>query len=403
MINELNRQEAQNALNQAAQAFRRGDRTQARRWASLAARLDPQNEKPWLILAGLASPQASVAYLNKALELNPNSQQARQGMEWAVRRLRKHEATIASQAATRPIPVPAPTHPAPPPVPLASTRPVTVRRQRRAPSIWVVLMFLFVFSGLCVAGLSGAWIVLANSSSAERAISMLLNPSPSPSIPPPTATLLPSATLTLVPTATAEPPTPTLEPPTATAELPTATLEPEATSTPDPVFPDEEEQEFIEVEPSVTPFLVDTLTPEPPTEVPDPTDIPLPEPGLPDGVGAGEHWVDVDLSDQMVYAYEGTNLVNSFLVSTGTWMTPTVTGQFKVYVKYRYADMSGPGYYLADVPYVMYFYKGYGLHGTYWHNNFGTPMSHGCVNLRTDDAGWLFDWSSVGTVVNVHD
>jgi lipoprotein-anchoring transpeptidase ErfK/SrfK len=71
-------------------------------------------------------------------------------------------------------------------------------------------------------------------------------------------------------------------------------------------------------------------------------------------------------------------------------------------VKYRYADMSGPGYYLPNVPYVMYFYRGYGIHGTYWHNNFGTPMSHGCVNFPTDDAGWLFDFASVGTVVNVH-
>jgi lipoprotein-anchoring transpeptidase ErfK/SrfK len=124
---------------------------------------------------------------------------------------------------------------------------------------------------------------------------------------------------------------------------------------------------------------------------------------LPDGVGADEHWVDVDLSDQMAYAYQGTQLVNSFLVSTGTWLHPTVTGQFRIYVMYRWADMAGPGYYLPNVPYVMYFYKGYGLHGTYWHHNFGTPMSHGCVNLRTEDAGWLFDWASVGTVVNVHD
>ena len=46
--------------------------------------------------------------------------------------------------------------------------------------------------------------------------------------------------------------------------------------------------------------------------------------------------------------------------------------------------------------------EGYGLHGTYWHHNFGTPMSHGCVNLQTDDAGWLFGWASVGTLVNVH-
>ena len=89
-------------------------------------------------------------------------------------------------------------------------------------------------------------------------------------------------------------------------------------------------------------------------------------------------------------------------MSTGTWQYPTVTGQYRVYVKYRYADMAGPGYYLADVPNVMYFYKGYGLHGTYWHNNFGTPMSHGCVNLTIPDSQWLFDFASVGTLVNVH-
>jgi lipoprotein-anchoring transpeptidase ErfK/SrfK len=64
--------------------------------------------------------------------------------------------------------------------------------------------------------------------------------------------------------------------------------------------------------------------------------------------------------------------------------------------------MAGPGYYLSDVPNVMYFYKGYGLHGTYWHNNFGTPMSHGCVNFTIPDSSWVFNFASVGTVVNVH-
>jgi lipoprotein-anchoring transpeptidase ErfK/SrfK len=118
--------------------------------------------------------------------------------------------------------------------------------------------------------------------------------------------------------------------------------------------------------------------------------------------GNGARWIDVDLTNQRVYAYEGDVVVNSFVVSTGTWMTPTVTGKYKIYVKIRSGSMHGPGYYLPDVPYIMYFHKGYGLHGTYWHNNFGTPMSHGCVNLRTDEAGWLFNWASVGTVVNVH-
>jgi len=104
----------------------------------------------------------------------------------------------------------------------------------------------------------------------------------------------------------------------------------------------------------------------------------------------------------MLYAYDGDTLMGSFLVSTGTSAHPTVTGTFSVYVKYLYTDMSGPGYYLPDVPYTMYFYSGYGIHGTYWHNNFGHPMSHGCVNMRTSDAGWIFDFSEVGTPVVVH-
>ena len=109
----------------------------------------------------------------------------------------------------------------------------------------------------------------------------------------------------------------------------------------------------------------------------------------------------VDISEQRVIAYEGQTPVQNFLVSTGTIWTPTVLGDYRIYVKYEAADMAGPGYYLPSVPYVMYFYEGYGLHGTYWHNNFGTPMSHGCVNLRTEDAGWLFGWASVGTLVRV--
>ena len=118
--------------------------------------------------------------------------------------------------------------------------------------------------------------------------------------------------------------------------------------------------------------------------------------------GNGTRWIDVDLTNQRVHAYEGDTLVNSFIVSTGTWLTPTVTGQFNIYVKYRSNKMSGPGYYLPDVPYIMYFHGSYGLHGTYWHNNFGTPMSHGCVNLSIADAGWLYEWASIGTLVNVH-
>ena len=115
-----------------------------------------------------------------------------------------------------------------------------------------------------------------------------------------------------------------------------------------------------------------------------------------------ERWIDINLTTQTLTAHEGRRPIYSAAVSTGLPNTPTPVGQFRVWVKLRYDDMQGPGYYLPDVPYVMYFHGGYGLHGTYWHHNFGTPMSHGCVNLSTNDARWLFNWASVGTTVVVH-
>jgi lipoprotein-anchoring transpeptidase ErfK/SrfK len=139
----------------------------------------------------------------------------------------------------------------------------------------------------------------------------------------------------------------------------------------------------------------------PPTPVPaDPTVVP--PPAEPERIDEAR-WIDVDLSQQTLAAYENGVPVRTTLVSTGLPQTPTPTGQFRIWIKYRYDDMEGPGYYIEDVPYVMYFYKGYGLHGVTWHGNFGHPMSHGCVNLPTDEAEWLFDWADVGTLVNVHD
>ncbi|MGD2178875.1 MAG: LysM peptidoglycan-binding domain-containing protein [Anaerolineae bacterium] len=116
----------------------------------------------------------------------------------------------------------------------------------------------------------------------------------------------------------------------------------------------------------------------------------------------GQRWIDVNLSTQTLTAYEGNRPVHTVPVSTGLPRTPTPVGQFHIWIKLRFDDMAGPGYTLPNVPYVMYFYRDYGLHGTYWHNNFGTPMSHGCVNLSNADAGWLFNWASVGTKVVTH-
>lgn len=121
----------------------------------------------------------------------------------------------------------------------------------------------------------------------------------------------------------------------------------------------------------------------------------------------GPKWVDVDLSEQTMIAYEGDTPVYTARVSSGTWNHPTVEGTYRVYAKYVRTRMTGgqgtPEYYdIPDVPFTMYFYGGYALHGAYWHNNFGNPMSHGCVNLPVDVAKWMYDWAPIGTMVVTH-
>jgi len=125
-------------------------------------------------------------------------------------------------------------------------------------------------------------------------------------------------------------------------------------------------------------------------------------PPTPSPAPTGGRWIDVDLSAQRLTAYEGNTPVRSTLISAGLPRTPTPTGQFRVYVKYASILMSGPGYYLPNVPYTMYFYRNYAIHGAYWHSNFGHPMSHGCINLPTPEAQWLYNWASVGTPVKIH-
>jgi len=122
---------------------------------------------------------------------------------------------------------------------------------------------------------------------------------------------------------------------------------------------------------------------------------PTPSPG-------GEKWIDVNLSTQTLIAYEGSTPVLQTLISSGVPAHPSPVGTFYIYLKLISQDMSGPGYYLPDVPYVMYFYDGYAIHGTYWHSSFGQPMSHGCINLPIPEAGWLYEWTPMGTPVVLH-
>jgi lipoprotein-anchoring transpeptidase ErfK/SrfK len=125
---------------------------------------------------------------------------------------------------------------------------------------------------------------------------------------------------------------------------------------------------------------------------------------LGEAVLTGEKHIYVDLSTQTLTAYQGDTLFLETKISTGKW-GKTPTGEFTIWEKLKATKMSGGSgadyYYLPNVPFVMFFEgsgvsagRGFGLHGTYWHNNFGHPMSHGCVNLRTIDAEKLYYWVS---------
>jgi hypothetical protein len=140
-------------------------------------------------------------------------------------------------------------------------------------------------------------------------------------------------------------------------------------------------------------------------------------------------WIDISIKEQTLIAYVGRRPVYVTLVSTGRGglgdpetQQATVRGTFMIYQKDVSSTMDGEddaaadSYALRDVPFVQYFHKGFALHGTYWHDEFGKVRSHGCVNLSPIDAAWLFEWTDPavpadwhgvinkerGTVVHIH-
>ncbi len=119
---------------------------------------------------------------------------------------------------------------------------------------------------------------------------------------------------------------------------------------------------------------------------------------------AGKKWIDVSIKKQLLVAWEGTRAVYGTLVSTGrggmadaATTTATIRGTFFIRAKHVSGTMDGTegqdSYELHDVPFIQYFHEGYALHGAFWHDEFGKPRSHGCVNLAPADAAWLFEWT----------
>jgi lipoprotein-anchoring transpeptidase ErfK/SrfK len=399
--------EAREHVIKAREALRRGDKQTARDLGEKAALLVPTLEDAWLILvAADSNPEDALAYAQKALELNPQSTRAPKALEWAKKQLQKAHSESSFGLTVDALTLGQLVGPG---KVIGVAEPVRdgwgaapLRRAERAErtvgkkSSWQLLIYAGIVLGLLICAMVG---VLAWSAIRNPALASFL----------PAQNILPTQEALWAQVVDIPKPNVTPIDVSAFGPQPTSVL---AT----PLTTDEAAEEPPAVAPTDSPIPTEMLTSTPQaTETPgviameivantSTSEYVAPKPPVvASGNGkGGARWIDVNLSTQSVYAYEGDTVINSFVVSTGTWMTPTVTGKYKIWIKFKSTSMSGPGYFLPNVPYVMYFHKGYGLHGTYWHNNFGTPMSHGCVNLRTSDAEWLYNWSSVGTVVNVH-
>jgi len=123
---------------------------------------------------------------------------------------------------------------------------------------------------------------------------------------------------------------------------------------------------------------------------------------------APERSIVVDLSDQRLYAYEHDVLSNTFPISSGKYPYRTPIGNHQVlaklpYVYYAGVDLDGTPWDLGNVPWNLRFYPKHYIHYAYWHNNFGHPMSHGCVNVNLENVKWVYDWASVGDPVEVRE
>jgi len=360
------------ALKQAINALQRGDKHAARTWAQIAASLAPDVEEPWLILAAVARPHASIAYLERALEINPESQRARAGLVWAHQQHARQNKKQVSQT-----------------VPAASVR-INPTIQSGQPTfqippkavagmrISIPLVLLVLAVGLIAvwafwpgAGSSVSAAILGNSGSAQD--SHILSWLPAGLVRP-TDTPLPTATFT--PTVTPSPtPTPT------------------DTSTP-------------------TPVPTDTATPTP-TPTPLPTNTPQPvvvqQAAVPQAPADDKKLIVVSISQQHVYAYQGGTLVYSFVASTGSGNS-TRTGTFSILDKIPKAYGSTWNFWMPD--WMGIYHAGDledGFHSLpllgngqrLWGDSIGTPVTYGCIVLGIQDSRTLYNWAEIGTTVQI--
>jgi lipoprotein-anchoring transpeptidase ErfK/SrfK len=376
---------AKEALRRSRMALRKGEKDSARRWAEKAAVLAPQLEEPWLVLAAVSRPQLSIHYLKRALKINPDSERAKKGMAWVMKKLsvtepRDQDAgaiTSPNKPQQRPARQKVKTQPRhtsggilhihsqviedTQPIPIRAV-PSSQRSEKR--HFWQISLPALLVTVIVV---SAVWALLPRASSFAASF----NASP-------------TATLVQQHWGQAD-----ISKPTYT---PTAT----ATFTPTPT-------------PTITPSPTATNTPKPPTATPYPTAEPEPPAPAADPAPSGGKYVLVDISEQHLYAYQGNTLVYSFVASTGM-NNATATGHFSVLNKIPSAY--GATWDIWMPSWLGIYWAGSlqnGIHalpimsngGTLWDGYLGTPISYGCVVLGTYEAKLLYDWVDVGTPVTI--
>jgi lipoprotein-anchoring transpeptidase ErfK/SrfK len=351
---------AADLLRRGQLAARRGETVRAVRLLRAALIADSSNLDARLWLAAIAEdPEESLQILTGVLHEHPGHPRALAGLRWACERL--DDRARPGQEVQPPACPQVQALPGPPLRPPAAIR--------------VILALLCLLGVMGVAVVAGQiWV------QAERPLPGFLAAFPPSGLGFDEASGAPSHD-TPVPGAGHTPALATA------AESPEVTSLPSVTPLPTPIVPT-----ATPVPTEVAPTATPAPTEAPATPTPDPTAAP--DEDLPAVEGGHEgKWIEVILSEQALIVWEGQTAVRRMIVSTGSAWTPTVTGTFRVYLKVRSQTMTGPGYTLPRVPHVLFFYGDYAIHGTYWHDSFGTPVSRGCVNLTLADAEWLFSWA----------
>ena len=374
------------ALKLAMNALQRGDKHAARVWAQIAASLAPDMEEPWLVLAAVARPHASIAYLERALEINPDSQRAREGLVWAHQQ-HAHEKThalkrtILRSSARAELPGPGNST-------IRTGKPALQIPPKAIPGMWFSIPLLVLVLAICLiavwafwpgAGSSVSAAILGYPGSAQAGHILSWLPV---SLGKPTDTPLPTSTST---------PTNTPSPTSLPTDTPSPTPVPTEIASPTLI-------------PTATPLPTNTLMP---TNTPPPDDQAA---AAQQPSAGGKKRIVVSIHEQHLYAYEDDTLVYSFVASTGSGNS-TRTGTFSILDKIPKAYGETWNFWMPD--WMGIYYVGSmedGIHSLpllnngqrLWGDAIGTPITYGCVVLDIQDSKTLYNWADIGTTVQIN-